>query len=215
MATDVSIIGQSARVHGRVVGTADVEVLGFVDGEVAVTGSVTVGVRGMVGAGIKGRRIVVRGSVRGDLVGSEAVLVEEGARVVGDVRAPSVAIAPGALVRGFVQAGEPDTTPATRTTETTRAVPASSVAARAVAKPPVAAPVAAAPRAVAAVHHPPPQARVTTPVRAPVTRAAAQAHPPAVAANPPAPHPAPRQPPPPVVPAFKKARGQMVKKRER
>jgi len=221
MATDVSIIGQSARVHGRVVGTADVEVLGFVDGGVAVTGSVTVGVHAMVGAGIQGRRVVVRGAVRGDLVGSEAVVVEEGARVVGDVRAPSVAIAPGALVRGFVQAGEPDQAPLARAAEGARAVSTPAVAARVAAKSQAAAPVATTPRAAAA--HPP-QARATnTAVAAAASPARPQGarpatavparHPPAVAATPPA--SAPRHPPPPIVPALKKSRGQMAKRRER
>jgi cytoskeletal protein CcmA (bactofilin family) len=198
-----------------VIGSADVEVLGFVDGEVAVTGSVTVGVHGMVGAGIKGRRVVVRGSVRGDLVGAEAVLVEEGARVVGDVRAPSVAIAPGALVRGFVQAGEPESTPATRATETSRAAPTPSVAGRAAAKPEAAPSTTAAPRTAPVAHPPQTRAAATTHVRPQATRAAAPAHPPAVAVHPPAPPSSPRRPPPPVVPAFRKVRGQMVKKRER
>jgi hypothetical protein len=41
--------------------------------------------------------------VKGDLVAEEAVVVESGARVVGDLRAPRIAIAAGALVRGHVQ----------------------------------------------------------------------------------------------------------------
>ncbi len=213
MASDVSIIGQSARVRGRVVGTTDVEVLGFVDGEVAVTGSVTVGVHGMVSAGVQARRIVVRGSVRGDLVGVEAVVVEEGARVVGDVRAPSVSIASGALVRGFVQAGEPDATPATRSAEATRAVPVAAAASRVATKPQAAA-AAATPQRPAAAQ--PPQARGISPVRPQAAvRAAIPVHAPVAAPNPPVQQSTPRQPPPPVVPAFKKARGQMVKKRER
>src|SRR5258708_37403544 len=107
MAAQLSVIGRTTRVHGRVTGAVDLEVQGFVDGEIVVGGDVTVDTHGMAGAGVQGRRLVVRGAVRGDLVGEEAVLLEDGARVVGDVRAPRVAIAPGALVRGFVQTGEP------------------------------------------------------------------------------------------------------------
>ncbi|MCQ6458717.1 bactofilin family protein, partial [Vibrio parahaemolyticus] len=55
--------------------------------------------------GISARRIVVRGAVKGDLVAEEAVILESGARVVGDLRAPRISIAQGGLVRGHVQTG--------------------------------------------------------------------------------------------------------------
>src|SRR5580692_6794255 len=103
MAGNVSIIGKTTRIRGRVTGAVDLEVQGFVDGEIAVAGDVTIDAQGMVGASVRGRRVVVRGAVKGDLHGEEAVVLEEGARVVGDVRAPRVTIAPGALVRGFVE----------------------------------------------------------------------------------------------------------------
>ncbi len=106
MAPNVTIIGRVTRVRGRLTGAADLEVQGFVEGEIAVSGDVTIDTTGMVGAGVRGRRLVVRGAVKGDLVGEEAVLLEEGSRVVGDVRAPRVAIAPGALVRGYVETGQ-------------------------------------------------------------------------------------------------------------
>src|ERR1700716_852071 len=102
MAANVSVIGKTTRLRGRVAGAGDLEVHGFVEGDIAVEGDVTIDAHGMVGAGVRGRRLVVRGAVKGDLVGEEAILLEDGARVVGDVRAPRVAIASGALVRGFV-----------------------------------------------------------------------------------------------------------------
>jgi hypothetical protein len=112
----------------------------------------------MVGGGVRGRRLVVRGAVKGDLHGEEAIALEEGARVVGDVRAPRVAIAPGALVRGFVETGEGNGAPA----KASRAQPA----ARPAAAPPKVAPVAAkaqaavapvaAPAAPAGPRRPPP-----------------------------------------------------------
>src|SRR5580692_11196141 len=108
MAANVTVIGRTTRVRGRLTGSGDLEVQGFVEGEIAVGGDVTIDPQGMVGASVRGRKLVVRGAVKGDLVGDEAVLLEEGARVVGDIRAPRVAIAQGALVRGYVQTGEGD-----------------------------------------------------------------------------------------------------------
>jgi cytoskeletal protein CcmA (bactofilin family) len=183
MATHASVIGKTTRIRGRVTGDVDLEVHGFVDGEIAVGGDVTVDAHGLVGAGVRGRRLVIRGAVKGDLHGDEAILLEEGARVVGDVRAPRVAIAPGALVRGFVETGDGGGAPA----KASRAQPAAR-------------PVAAPARAAAP---PPPKAAAP----------AAAASKPAEKAN--AAHAGPRRPPPPVVPALKKAKGQIAKKKER
>jgi cytoskeletal protein CcmA (bactofilin family) len=197
MAANASIIGRTTRIRGRVSGAVDLEVQGFVDGEIAVGGDVTIDTHGMVGAGVQGKRLVVRGAVKGDLLGSEAVLLEDGARVVGDVRAPRVVIAPGALVRGFVDTGDAGM-PAPRASRST-------AAAR-----PAAAPAHAPARAAA----PPPKAE------APAAKAAHKPAPPAHLAgsgnHAPAPAPSvPRRPPPPVVPALKKAKGQIAKKKER
>ncbi len=108
---DVTVIGRGARVTGRLEGAVDLEIHGRVDGDVAVDGQVAVESEGLVGANVSARRLVVRGAVKGDLTGEEVVRLEEGARVVGDVKAPRVAIAPGALVRGYVQTGEAQAAP--------------------------------------------------------------------------------------------------------
>lgn len=105
MAADRTLIGTGTFVRGRVNGTGDLDIAGRIEGDVTVTGEVLVDGTGLVGAGISARRIVVRGAVKGDLVAEEAVILEAGARVVGDLRAPRIAIAPGGLVRGHVQTG--------------------------------------------------------------------------------------------------------------
>jgi cytoskeletal protein CcmA (bactofilin family) len=196
----VSVIGRTTRVRGRVTGAADLEVQGFVDGEIAVAGDVTVDAHGMVGAGIQGRRLVVRGAVRGDLLGEESVLLEDGARVVGDVRAPRVAIAPGALVRGFVETGEGERAAASRARAATGAAAGRAPAPAAPARAPAAAPASAA-------------ASAPAPPSKPATRAAPAI---AVAGGAGGTNHAPqRRPPPPVVPVLKKAKGQLARKRER
>jgi cytoskeletal protein CcmA (bactofilin family) len=204
MAANVSVIGRTTRVHGRVTGAVDLQVQGFVEGEIVVSGDVTVEVHAMVGAGVRGRRLVVRGAVKGDLVGEEAVLLEEGARVVGDVRAPRVAIGPGALVRGFVETGEGNGAPA-RAVRATQGATRSQTVARSV-------PAAAETKGAR-------PATGKAPVAPPTVVASAK---PAVKqagtineSNGPAARNVPRRPPPPVVPALKKAKGQIAKRKER
>jgi cytoskeletal protein CcmA (bactofilin family) len=97
-----SVIGRGTTVRGKVRGEGDLEVWGFVEGEIEVSGDVTVEAGGMVGASIHARRVIVRGAVRGDLAGSESVELDTEARVVGDLTAPRVSIREGALVRGMV-----------------------------------------------------------------------------------------------------------------
>ena len=100
-----TVIGRASFVRGRVNGSGDLEIAGRVEGDVTITGEVTVESSGLVAANISARRIVVRGAVKGDLTAEDALVVDAGARVVGDLRAPRIAIAQGGLVRGHVQTG--------------------------------------------------------------------------------------------------------------
>jgi len=99
---DRSVVGSGTFVRGRIHGTGDLEINGHVEGEVTVSGEVTVEHTGLVGAAITAQHIVVRGAVKGDLIADETVVLEPGARVVGNLRAPRITIAQGGLVRGHV-----------------------------------------------------------------------------------------------------------------
>ncbi len=106
MAADVTVIGRSSFVRGRISGTGSLEIAGRVEGEVSVTGDLSVEATGLVAANLSALRITVRGgAIKGDLTAEEGIVLEAGARVVGDLIAPRVAIAEGALVRGHVQTG--------------------------------------------------------------------------------------------------------------
>ena len=115
-----TVIGSGTFIRGRVTGTGDLEIAGRVEGEVTVSGEVLVDTSGLVGSNVNARRIVVRGAVRGDLTADEAIILENGARVVGDLKAPRIAIAQGGLVRGHVQTGGAGA-PRARTAATARA----------------------------------------------------------------------------------------------
>lgn len=131
---DTTVISKGTRIHARVSGSGDLEIQGFVEGEVSVTGEVIVSAEGLVGASISARRIVVRGAVRGDLIAEEAVHLEDGARVVGDVRSARIAIAAGALLRGYVATG--DASERRETRSVARAAPKPAASRPAVAPPP-------------------------------------------------------------------------------
>src|SRR5262249_22042532 len=91
----------------------------------------------------------IRGAVKGDLSSEESIVIESGARVVGDLRAPRIAIAMGGLVRGHVQTGaagaaRPRAAAATARASEPKSRPAAAPSAPArVAKAPPAAPSSA------------------------------------------------------------------------
>src|SRR6266568_205435 len=102
---DVTVIGQGIFLRGSIRGEGDLEIRGRIEGDVEVGGEVTIADGALIKADVTARRIIVRGAVAGNLTGEDGVRLEEGARVVGDVRGASIGIAEGALLRGNVQTG--------------------------------------------------------------------------------------------------------------
>lgn len=205
MAETVAIIGQATFIRGSVRGDGDLNVAGRIEGNIELSGEVVFEESALIKSSVSARRIVVRGAIAGDLTATEAIVLEAGARVVGDLSAARVSIDEGALFRGRIEMsdGAAHAKPAkTAARSEPRPAPAARVAE---------APVAAVPRQPDRVQARPvaPIARVMPPPRpAPEPVAAApQPAPPAatpapraVAARAPMP-PARRAPEPPRAPA--------------
>jgi cytoskeletal protein CcmA (bactofilin family) len=79
-----------------------VRVDGRVEGSIRAGEVVTVGPGGMVIAEIVGQRAEIWGTVIGNVVASERIHVVAGAKIVGDLRAPDIELAPGAIVEGRI-----------------------------------------------------------------------------------------------------------------
>jgi len=191
MAAEQSVLGESLSVTGRVTGDGDLEIRGRVNGEVDVRGDLVIGETAVVRASLSGGRVTVRGALLGDVLATEAIVLEDSARVVGNLRAPRIAIALGAQIRGELDMGEvvAGERPAARAAARPAAAPAARPAAR-----PVAAPVV---RAV-----PPPR---SNPIDSEGGSAGVlPARRPIAVAPPPSSPAAMRMPPEPVVPAIKK-----------
>jgi cytoskeletal protein CcmA (bactofilin family) len=100
-----TLIGESTFLRGLIRGDGDLEIAGRVEGEIAVSGEILIQPTAVLKANLRGHRIVVRGSIAGDLVALQAIHLEAGARVVGSLQAPAIAIGEGALIRGRVETG--------------------------------------------------------------------------------------------------------------
>jgi cytoskeletal protein CcmA (bactofilin family) len=101
-----SVIGSSSVIRGNVRGETSLEILGRVEGDVGITGDLSLGPDAVVVGTVSGARIVIGGSVQGDVTASEAVVITETGRVVGDLTAPRIGMSEGALVRGSVRSEE-------------------------------------------------------------------------------------------------------------
>ena len=153
---EASVIGQGTVVRGNVRGEGSIEIYGRVDGDVAVTGDVTLGEHASVRGDVSGARLTVGGTVAGELRGTEAVVLERTAQVTGDITAPRVGIEEGARARGALRTEEPAVSPAGRSSEPRRAPRPAEVARR--PEPVVEAPRVASPPPKAAQRAPePPQ----------------------------------------------------------
>jgi cytoskeletal protein CcmA (bactofilin family) len=154
-----SVIGSSSVIRGNVRGESSLEILGRVEGDVGVTGDLSLGPDAVVVGTVSGARILIGGSVEGDVTATEAVVIAETGRVVGDLSAPRIGMSEGALVRGSVRtegaaAGTaPSRSSSARPAESRPAAPVERPAPRPIA---VAAPVAnSSPVAASAAGRPP------------------------------------------------------------
>ncbi|MCL2724564.1 MAG: polymer-forming cytoskeletal protein [Polyangiaceae bacterium] len=204
---ETTVIGRATFVRGRVIGTGDLEIAGRIEGEIQCSGEALVDTSGLVAANINAQRIVVRGAVRGDLVADESVHVEAGAKVVGNLRAPRIAIASGGLVRGHVQTGSaPLARPIARAASA--ATPSRAATTTAAHARPAAQTREVARETVAQAGR-----EVRTVVTAPAQVKAAPAPTAAAAPITPDKQTSRREPPPPVVPVLKKGTKAVQKKR--
>jgi cytoskeletal protein CcmA (bactofilin family) len=98
-----SVLADGVVVTGRITGDGNLDIRGRVEGEVDIRGDLTL--TGMAKASLSGVRVTISGAVVGDITASEAIVLEESARVVGNLRAPRIAVALGAQIRGELDMG--------------------------------------------------------------------------------------------------------------
>jgi cytoskeletal protein CcmA (bactofilin family) len=156
-----SVISSSAVIRGNVRGDGSLEILGRVEGDVGVTGDLSIGPDAVVVGALSGARVIIGGSVQGDVTGTEVVLIGETGRVIGDLSAPRIGMSEGAHVRGGVRTDGMSAAPAASVRGSAQRNveprPAPVLVERPAPRPVAASPVAApAPKAEAKKAPPPP-----------------------------------------------------------
>ena len=102
--TIVANIGKSISIKGDLTGNEDMVIEGTVEGKVDLPNNqLTIGENGAVTAQVNAKTVVVVGRVTGNVHGTERVEVQATGVVDGDVSAPKLVIAEGAVVNGTIQ----------------------------------------------------------------------------------------------------------------
>lgn len=97
-----SVFGPTLRFKGELYADEDFTLQGRIEGAIHHTQSLTIGTDGVVKGDSRARCITVDGTVEGDLYALEWINLRPTARVLGNLLAPRVAIADGAMFNGKI-----------------------------------------------------------------------------------------------------------------
>jgi cytoskeletal protein CcmA (bactofilin family) len=94
------LIGAKTVIKGEVTGDEDVIVEGVIEGQVRISKDLRVSPGGTVRATCEAQSVVVSGEVVGDCAATQRVEIQSSGKLTGNIRAPRIVIAEGALFRG-------------------------------------------------------------------------------------------------------------------
>ncbi|CAN5903357.1 hypothetical protein BH11MYX4_BH11MYX4_54930 [soil metagenome] len=97
-----TVIGAGITIEGEVTSDEDVVVQGTLRGQLVAKDAVTIEPGGVVEADITSGPVAIAGAVTGNISSSDRVDLQNGAKVVGNVKATRITIADGAQFKGNV-----------------------------------------------------------------------------------------------------------------
>jgi cytoskeletal protein CcmA (bactofilin family) len=99
-------IGKSITIKGDLSGNEDLVIEGTVEGRVDLPDNqLTVGANGSVRAEVHAKAVIVVGKVTGNVRGTERIEIQATGSVDGDVSAPRLIVAEGAVLNGSIEMG--------------------------------------------------------------------------------------------------------------
>lgn len=99
-------VGQGTTISGNLGGTGHSIILGEVEGDCDLDGTLVIGESGRWLGNVKAKTIVVAGEVEGEVIAKEKLEILSTARIKGTIRAKTLAIAEGAVHQGDVTMGD-------------------------------------------------------------------------------------------------------------
>jgi len=106
-----NILSNDVHIKGSIRFTDDLLVDGRIEGEISSDGSLTVAENAHIKAEVSTKSIVIYGKVHGNITCTERVEIKGSAEMVGDVKAGTISIEPGAIFVGKSEVGNPSSVP--------------------------------------------------------------------------------------------------------
>jgi len=123
-------IGKAVKIVGQIYSKEDLYMDGDLEGTVeALEHRLTIGPNGSVHATIKGREVVVLGTIQGNVEATEKIEIRKDAKLVGDIKTARIIIEDGAYFKGSIDIVKPE--PAKVTQPKPQAAPAPATASHA------------------------------------------------------------------------------------
>jgi len=98
-----ALIGPGIHINGDISGDENLVIEGRVDGKIHLhLNTVEIGQGGCVNADIKAKVIKIAGEVRGDITGTEKVIISRSGNVHGNIVAPRMTLEDGAIFKGSI-----------------------------------------------------------------------------------------------------------------
>jgi len=96
--SDISVLGPSTRVTGRLTGEGSLRVEGSLRGDIQLTGDAEIAEGGSVEGNVSAAALEIAGTLLGDVVSVGPVAIRSGAVVRGELRGSEISIEPGSRV---------------------------------------------------------------------------------------------------------------------
>lgn len=95
-----TIVGASVKLKGNLRSDGDILIEGVVTGDLKTKGAVVVGDTASVVANIKAQNVAISGAVQGNIEAADRLEITSSGKVIGDIAANVLSIAPGASFSG-------------------------------------------------------------------------------------------------------------------
>jgi cytoskeletal protein CcmA (bactofilin family) len=100
-----AVIGKKIVVDGKVGGGDDLVIEGQVKGEIRLDANLTIGQSARIEARVHAKSVTVDGTIVGDVSADVRVELRPSANVEGNIKAPKIVVAEGAVLKGAVDMG--------------------------------------------------------------------------------------------------------------
>ena len=99
-----SVLGRGSRVRGRVSGDGDLRVEGQIEGDVTLSGELSIDEAGSILGDVDAASVTIAGALTGDVVARGIVAIRASAKVSGNMGGAEVTLEEGASFAGRIEA---------------------------------------------------------------------------------------------------------------